>query len=118
MKVVAEVVDTVVRVDDELDRSIGLIEDRLGRSPDHFAYPKALAPSAAADAAVRRRFRSAALAGTRVDPAGSDVHRLARSTVQGTDRRRWFARKLAGGMRFEDDLRRLMDHRRHAGATA
>lgn len=107
-----------VRVADELDRSIGLIEDRLGRSPDHFAYPKALAPSAVADAAVRRRFRSAALAGTRANPAGSDVHRLARSPVQRTDRRRWFARKLAGGMRFEDDLRRLMDHRRHAGATA
>ena len=59
-----------VRVADELDRSIGLIEDRLGRSPDHFAYPKALAPSAAADAAVRRRFRSAALAGTRANQAG------------------------------------------------
>jgi peptidoglycan/xylan/chitin deacetylase (PgdA/CDA1 family) len=105
------------RVADELDRSIDLIEDHLGRSADHFAYPKALAPSPAADAAVRRRFRSAALAGTRANPVGSDVYRLARSPIQRTDRRRWFEQKLAGGMRLEDDLRGLIDRRRHVGAS-
>ena len=34
----------------------------------HFAYPKAVAGSIAADQAVRSRFASAALAGTRANP--------------------------------------------------
>ena len=105
-------------VADELDRSRELIEDRLGTPADHFAYPKALAPSALAERAVRARFRSAALAGTRANPIGTDVHRLARSPVQTSDRRRWFDRKLAGGMRLEDDLRRVVDRYRHSGAAA
>jgi hypothetical protein len=29
---------------------------------------------------------------------------------------RWFRRKAAGGMAFEDSLRRLLDRRRHAEA--
>src|SRR5262249_55965140 len=58
------------RVADELDRSRRLIEDRLGRPCADFAYPKAVAPSEAADAQVRARFRSAALAGTRANRAG------------------------------------------------
>ena len=49
---------------DELDRSIDLIGDHLGRRPADFAYPKALLGSPAAELAVRERFRSAALAGT------------------------------------------------------
>jgi peptidoglycan/xylan/chitin deacetylase (PgdA/CDA1 family) len=102
----------------ELDRSRGLIQDRIGAPADHFAYPKALAPSPSAERAVRARFRSAALAGTRANPAGTDVHRLCRSPVQVTDRRRWFDRKLAGGMRLEDELRRVRARYRHEGAAA
>lgn len=102
----------------DLDRSIGLIGDRLGVAARHFAYPKALPPSPAAEREVRARFCSAALAGTRANPVGTDVHRLARTPVQTTDGDRWFARKLAGGMAFEDDLRRLVNRRRYAGATA
>ena len=68
---------------DELDRSIDLIGEHLGRRPEHFAYPKALAPSAAADQAVRARFRSAALAGTRVNRFGAtDPWLLARTPIQ------------------------------------
>ena len=59
-------------VADELDRSIGLIGERLGVEARHFAYPKAVAGSPAADAAVRARFRSAALAGTRRQPLRHD----------------------------------------------
>lgn len=103
---------------EELDRSIGLIGERLGVVADHFAYPKALAPSAAADRLVRDRFRSAALAGTRANPPGTDPFRLARSPVQTTDGRRWFHRKLAGGMGLEDDLRGLLNRRRYAEAVA
>ena len=54
-----------VEVADELDRSIDLIGDRLGRTAVDFAYPKAVFGSPEADGAVRQRFRSAALAGTR-----------------------------------------------------
>lgn len=102
----------------ELDRSVELIGSRLGAVVRHFAYPKALGPSPAAEAEVRRRFDSAALAGTRANPAGTDPHRLARTPVQTTDTPRWFRRKLAGGMAFEDDLRRLANRRRYAGADA
>lgn len=105
-------------VQDELDRSIGLITERLGRTPQDFAYPKAVPGSPEADRAVRRRFRSAALAGTRPNRIGAtDVHRLARSPVQRSDGMRWFVRKAAGGMALEDGLRRLANRRRYAGAT-
>ncbi len=105
-------------VDGELDRSIALIGDRLGVEPRHFAYPKALAGSSAADRAVRTRFTSAALAGTRANSYGAtDPYRLARSPVQVDDGLSFFALKVAGGMRMEDDLRRLVNRRRFAGAT-
>lgn len=106
-------------VADELDRSIGLIRDRLGVDPAHFAYPKALAGTAPAAAEVGRRFRSAALAGTRANPYGrTDRLRLARSPVQASDGMRWFGHKLEGGMGLEDRLRQLRNRRRYAGATS
>lgn len=103
----------------ELDRSIALIEDRLGIRPSHFAYPKALMGPPAVAAAVARRFRSAALAGTRSNPYGAtDPHRLARSPVQVADGMRFFARKVGGGMALEDGLRRVWGRIRYAGAHA
>jgi peptidoglycan/xylan/chitin deacetylase (PgdA/CDA1 family) len=102
----------------ELDRSIGLIGDRLGVAAEHFAYPKALAGSTAADAEVRRRFRTAAIAGTHLNRwSGSDLHRLARTPIQVTDGLRWFGRKADGGLRLEDQLRRRVNRKRYAGAT-
>jgi peptidoglycan/xylan/chitin deacetylase (PgdA/CDA1 family) len=106
------------QVDDELDRSIALIGEHLGTPPLDFAYPKAVAGSAAADRAVRRRFRSAALGGSRPNPFGTtDPYRLARSPIQRSDGMRWFRRKLAGGMAAEDGLRRVVNRWRYAGAT-
>jgi peptidoglycan/xylan/chitin deacetylase (PgdA/CDA1 family) len=103
---------------EELDASIELIRDRLGVDPAHFAYPKAVPGSPAADAAVRARFRSAAIAGTRANPYGrTDLYRLARSPVQLGDGMRWFGRKVAGGMTLEDRLRRLANRGRYAGTT-
>jgi peptidoglycan/xylan/chitin deacetylase (PgdA/CDA1 family) len=105
-------------VDDELDRSIGLIGERLDRPALDFAYPKAVLGSPAAERAVRARFRSAALAGTRPNVRGrTDPHRLARSPIQRSDGLRWFDDKVAGGMALEDDLRRLLNRRRYAAAT-
>ncbi len=103
---------------DELDRSIELITDRLGVPCRHFAYPKALLGSPAAEREVRRRFRTAALARTRPNPYGAtDLHRLHRSPVQVTDGMRWFRRKASGGMALEDDLRALRNRRRYAGTV-
>ena len=107
------------QADAEIRRSVALIEDRLGVRAEHFAYPKAVAASPANEELVRGRFRSAALAGTKSNPYGcTDVHRLARSPIQAADGLRWFERKLRGGMRLEDDLRRLLNRRRYAGATS
>ena len=103
----------------ELDRSRDLIGERLGVAVAHFAYPKAVPGSRAADAAVRARFRSAALAGTRPNRYGrTDPHRLARSPIQRADAMTWFRRKVDGGMGLEDRLRTLANRRRYAGATS
>lgn len=105
-------------VADELDRSVALLGEHLGVDAAHFAYPKAVLGSPAAQAAVRARFRTAALAGTRPNPYGrTDPYRLARTPVQASDSDPWFRRKLAGGMRTEDDLRRAINRVRYAKAT-
>lgn len=102
----------------EVEKSSRLIEDRLGYSPAHFAYPKAVAPSASIESLVRRSYRSAALAGTRANPRGStDPHRLARSPVQLGDGMRWFERKLDGGMALEDYVRRAANRWRYSHAS-
>jgi peptidoglycan/xylan/chitin deacetylase (PgdA/CDA1 family) len=107
------------RLDEELSRSTGAIEDHLGVTPEHFAYPKSVAPSAAADRAVHARFRSAALAGTRPNRYGrTDPYRLARSPIQAGDGLRWFRAKALGGMSFEDDVRRVLNRWRYSGADS
>jgi peptidoglycan/xylan/chitin deacetylase (PgdA/CDA1 family) len=110
---------------DELDRSAGLIEERLGRPALDFAYPKAVPGTPDVARLVRDRFRSAALAGTRVNPYAdarstrrTDPQRLARSPIHVSDGMRYFARKLAGGMALEDSFRRVMNRARYARATS
>ncbi len=103
---------------EELDRSIALVEDRLGVSCRHFAYPKALPAPPGTEGEVRRRFRSAAVSGCRPNRWGAtDVHRLARSPIQRSDGLGWFRRKAAGGMHLEADLRRALDRRRYRSAA-
>lgn len=101
----------------ELDRSTELLGERLGVECAHFAYPKALLGSPAAEAEVRRRFRSATVAGSRSNPTGADLHRLRRTPIQVADGMRWFRRKAAGGMRLEDTARSLLNRGRYAGAA-
>ncbi len=98
---------------DELDRSIDLLAERVGVEANHFAYPKAVLGSPEAEAAVRERFSSAVIAGTRANPPGVDPHRLHRSPIQAADSQRWFRRKAVGGMHVEDDLRRLANRARY-----
>jgi peptidoglycan/xylan/chitin deacetylase (PgdA/CDA1 family) len=101
---------------DELDRSTELIRQRLQRPAPDFAYPKAVFGSPAAAEAVRRRFRSAAVAGTHANAYGAtDPYRLARSPIQVGDAMQFFRRKAAGGMRVEDILRRALNRVRYAG---
>jgi len=102
----------------ELDRSIGLITDRLEVLPTHFAYPKAVMGSPGADRAVRRRFVSAALAGGHTNrPGTTDPFRLARMPVQVSDGEAWFRRKAFGGMALEESIRQLVNRKRYAGLT-
>lgn len=102
----------------ELDRSIELIRNRLGVDPAHFAYPKAVEGSPVARAAVVRRFRSAALAGTHANPYGrTDPYRLARSPIQVSDGMEWFHKKVAGGLGAEDRIRRVVNRVRYARAS-
>ena len=103
----------------ELDQSIGLLEDRLGVEPRHFAYPKGVMGTPTAAAAVQRRFASAALAEVGVNRYGrTDPYRLARSPIQVSDGMRWFTRKLNGGLALEGTLRRVLNNRRYAGQVS
>lgn len=103
---------------EELDRSTGLIEERLGLAARHFAYPKAVVGNASARHAVGQRFRSAAVGGTRANAwAHHDVYQLTRSAIQVADGMRWFTRKVDGGMALEDHVRQRINRRRYADAT-
>ena len=105
-----------IDVVDELDRSVGLIGEHLGRTAADFAYPKAVFGSPHADRAVRARFRSAAVSGTRANvPGRTDPFRLARSPIQVGDAMSFFRRKVAGGMRLEDTVRNAANRVRYAG---
>jgi peptidoglycan/xylan/chitin deacetylase (PgdA/CDA1 family) len=104
-------------VDDDLDRSIELIADHIGERPRHFAYPKAVPGSSAAEIAVRRRFETAALARNRVNrPRRTDLHRLWRTPVKRSDTPELFAARAAGGLRLEGELRALAARARYRGA--
>ena len=94
---------------EEVDRSVELIEDRLGVTPRHFAYPKAVAPTPAAEVVVRRRFASATLAGNRSASVGDDVHRIGRHALTVGDDASTFRRKIDGGMLLEGWLRERRD---------
>ena len=101
------------QIADELDRSIDLIGEHLGRAPAHFAYPKALPPSRG-----RRPARCGPASARPPWPApgstasaATDPWRLARTPIQVDDGPRWFRRKALGGMAFEDDLRRIVNRR-------
>jgi hypothetical protein len=100
---------TTEQAADELDRATELIEDQLGVTPAHFAYPKAVAPSPAAEVVVRRRHASAVLAGNRVAHVGGDAHRLGRHALTVADDEQAFRRKVAGGHVLEGWLRERRD---------
>ena len=74
----------------------------VGVPPAHFAYPKAVMGSPAADAAVRARFdvgRGRGHAGSTGTARPTRTGWRARP-IQVSDGMRWFRRKVAGGMRL------------------
>ena len=91
----------------ELDESNGLIRERLGVEPRHFAYPKGWW-SASAEPGVRNRYETAVLGEGPPNSATTDRHRLYRIAVQKSDGMRFFKRKLATGLVLEDRIRRLV----------
>ncbi len=102
----------------ELDRSSELIAEHIGTPPAHFAYPKALPGSEAAEAEVRSRFTTAALARSRVnEPGTTNLHRLWRTPIQRSDGHDFFVAKAAGGLRLEGELRELIARVKYRGAT-
>lgn len=103
----------------ELEMCDERIAEELGVEATHFAYPKAVAARGAVEREVRKRYRSAAIAGTRANSSRTfDVHRLFRSPIQRSDGWEGFVRKLEGGMRAEDDVRRLLNVLRYRGRSA
>ena len=99
---------------EELDRSIGLLQDRLGVAVDHFAYPRAVRGRPAVEAEVRARFSSAVLAGGRSNQWNScDRYRLSRAPVHRRDSPDVVASKASGGLRLEGTLREMLDRVRY-----
>ena len=102
----------------EVRRSVDLIGERLGVAAQHFAYPKAVPGSRAAEQVVRTHFRSAALAGNGANRAGRvDLHRLRRVPVQRSDDAAMFAVQAAGGLRVEGAARALATRVRYRGSV-
>jgi peptidoglycan/xylan/chitin deacetylase (PgdA/CDA1 family) len=93
---------------EELLRSKGLIEDRLGVACRHFAYPWAVA-SPAADRLVRELFDSAALDAWRTNRAGAvDPWRLGRTPLLASDGLVFFKAKAQGRLDGEALAYRLL----------
>jgi polysaccharide deacetylase len=81
---------------EEMTRSQGTIEDRLGIPCRHFAYPWAVG-SAAADRAARRTFDTAAILAWKTNRRGHiDPHRLGRTPVLRNDGTVFFGPKARG----------------------
>jgi peptidoglycan/xylan/chitin deacetylase (PgdA/CDA1 family) len=93
--------------EDEISTSNQLIHKRLGVVPDHFAYPWGYW-SELADHVVREHYRSAVLGGTPRPEARPDPHQIHRYPVQLSDSFKFFQRRLEGGLKAEESLRRRL----------
>jgi peptidoglycan/xylan/chitin deacetylase (PgdA/CDA1 family) len=96
---------TVREVEDELDRSDGIITRELGATPRHFAYPYGFW-SAQADPPIRQRYETAVLGGSPRPLSSPEPHLLHRYPVQLSDGFVWFEKRLTGGFRLEEAVRK------------
>lgn len=94
-------------IEEELDTSDRMLKERLGIQVRHFAYPWGYW-SAEADPHVRKRYRSAALGGSPRSASSSDPHLIRRYPIQLSDGLTFFKRRLEGGLRLEERVRRLI----------
>jgi peptidoglycan/xylan/chitin deacetylase (PgdA/CDA1 family) len=95
------------QIEHEIATSNAVISSRLGFDPPHFAYPWGYW-SEAADRAVRDRYETAVLGGSPRPPANPGLHRLHRYPVQLSDGVTYFGARVRGGLRVEEQLRRLI----------
>jgi peptidoglycan/xylan/chitin deacetylase (PgdA/CDA1 family) len=82
-------------IEEEMRRSKGLVEDRLGIACRHFAFPWGVA-SPEAEAAARRHFESAALRWGTNRRGRMEPYRLARTPVMRSDGPVFFRAKVNG----------------------
>ncbi len=109
---------TMAQATDDVDRSIDLIGSELGIAPIHFAYPKAIPGTAEIQQMIAGRFRSAALARSRVNQVGrTNLQRLWRTPIQAGESLDVFSHKATNGMRLEGSVRSIVSRRRSRGAT-
>ena len=102
----------------DLDKSIELIGTHTGRAPAHFAYPKAIAPTLCVHNAVARRFRSAALARSRINVVHkTNPYSLWRTPIQRADTFDDFVTKTSGGLRWEGEARALIGRAKYRNAA-
>lgn len=93
------------QVAEELQKSDGIIENRVGVRPRHFAYPYGFW-SETADGLVRERYATAVLGGTPRPPARSDPHLIHRYPIQKSDGDVFFRARVRRGLRLEEAVRR------------
>jgi peptidoglycan/xylan/chitin deacetylase (PgdA/CDA1 family) len=101
------------QVDEELARSTAAIEDHLGVTPTHFAYPKSVAPSDGADRAVRAAFAAPPAPGRTAAP----VVPAPRSPIRPATRCAG-SRPRSPRHRLRDDMRRVLNRWRYAGSDS
>lgn len=92
-------------ITEEIERSNELITQRTGVEPRHFTYPWGYWTEPA-DSIVRSAYDSATLGSGSPVTGDTDLFKVNRIPVQLSDRSFFFKRKMAGGMRLEDNTRR------------
>lgn len=89
-----------VLTEDELDTCTAVLQDRLGVTPQHFAYTWGI-PVDAMEPALRARFRSAVTGDLGRDHPGADPIRLHRVPVRQSDPLPFVQAKLTGSLLAE-----------------
>jgi len=92
---------------EEIEVSNQLIEDRLGETPRHFAYPWGYW-SERAHPTVTRTYETAVLGGSPRPRPHPPMHQIHRYPVQLSDGTRFFEARLQGGLRMEELARRRL----------
>lgn len=96
------------RIEWELEECDQRLQQRLGLTPRHFAYPWGYW-SDAADALVRSRYNSAVVgAPANVSELEGDPYILYRYPVQRADRFWFFKRRMSKGLLYEEKVRRRL----------